>query len=65
MAVSFKKKCCTFIEKNKRDLVEDAGALINGWSLDYSIYVHDGKAEQKPKCYTHKVVQQEHLCWGD
>lgn len=48
-----------------RDLVEDAGALINGWSLDYSIYVYYGKAEQKPKCYTHKVVQQKHLCWGD
>jgi len=53
------------IEKNERDVVEDAGALINGWSLDCRIYVYCGKTEQKPKCYTCKVVQQEHLCWGD
>lgn len=54
-----------FNEKNERNVVEDAGALINGWSLDYCIYVCYGKTEQKPKCYTCKVVQQEHLCWGD
>lgn len=63
MADSCLGKCWAFIEKNERHLVEDAGALINRWSLDYSIYVC--KAEQKPKCYTYKVVQQEHLCWGD
>ena len=63
--MSFLEKRWAFMEKNERNLVEDAGALINGWSLDYSIYVYCGKATQKPKCYTYKVVQQEHLCWGD
>lgn len=63
--MSFLEKCWAFIQENERNLVEDAGALINGWSLDYSIYMYDGKAKQKPKCYTDEVVQQEHLCWGD
>lgn len=53
------------MEKNERNLAKDAGALINGRSLGYSVYVYHGKAEQKPKCYTHKVAQQEHLCWED